>query len=156
MPKETGGRDRNASARTLLFQGTQTLQVPSALPFFTGRQSLSPQDKQASNQESGQGNDGRNRTRRRGLITEYVVGSGVWVGDSIISGFCVPVFSGAGFCVTVFAGTAVTDFRAVGVVPGTVVRGTEEDVADVEKAYTVSSPVAMTSEPSALIAIWRM
>ena len=92
------------------------------------------------------------------LITEYVVGSTVTVrvGDSVISGFCVPVFSGTGFCVTVFAGTAVTDVRAAGVVPGTVARGTEEDVADGEKAYTVSSPVATTSEPSALIAIWRM
>ena len=79
------------------------------------------------------------------LITEYSVGRTVIV--------FVVVLRVSGFCVEVFAGTVVTDCERAGVDDLTVVRTAGIDCRDVEKAYTVSSPVATTRVPSALIAI---
>ena len=79
------------------------------------------------------------------LITEYSVGRAV-----IVFGVVLWV---SGFCVELFAGTFVTDFDGEEVDDFTVVCTTGMDCTGGKKAYTVSSPVAITSVPSALIAI---
>ena len=79
------------------------------------------------------------------LITEYSVGTAV-----IARGVVLRI---SGFCTELFPGTVVTDCDGAGVNEFPVVRTTGMDCADVEKAYTVSSPVATMRVPPALIAI---
>ena len=79
------------------------------------------------------------------LIIEYSVGSAVI--SRVVESRVI------GFCAELFAGKEVTDCDRVGVTDFTVVRTVRMDCTDGEKAYTVLSPVATTSEPSAFIAI---
>ena len=78
------------------------------------------------------------------LITEYSVGTAV-ISRTVVSRV-------AGFFVELFP-WGIPDSDGTGVVDCTVVRTAGAGCLDVEKAYTVLSPVATISEPSALIAI---